>query len=190
MRKFINIVVAVLIITGGLAVVHQVNVNNQQLHLKKIELQNNETKLNKLEQDYLNLGKQKALTEQQVKDLDNQKQQLEQEKARLQQQLQARAELKKRQAVVYAEAPSSSYHGSGDSYLDWIISHESGGNPHAMNSIGACGLGQSLPCSKVLSVCGTLDNVDCQIQWVRNYCISRYGSTYQAYLFWQQNHWF
>jgi hypothetical protein len=91
---------------------------------------------------------------------------------------------------VAAPAPISTYHGSGDQYLDWIIQHESGGNPYAMNSIGACGLGQSLPCSKVLGVCGTLDNVACQIEWVRNYCNSAYGSTYNAYLFWQAHSWY
>jgi hypothetical protein len=87
-------------------------------------------------------------------------------------------------------APISTYSGSGDPSLDWIIQHESGGNPYAMNSIGACGLGQSLPCSKVLGVCGSLDNVACQIEWVRSYCNSRYGSTYNAYLFWQANNWY
>lgn len=82
------------------------------------------------------------------------------------------------------------FNGSGDYALDWIISHESGGNPYAMNSIGACGLAQSLPCSKVLGACGSLDNVQCQIDWVRSYCISRYGSTEAAMSFWQQNQWY
>ena len=88
------------------------------------------------------------------------------------------------------EPPVSTYSGSGDEYLDFIISHESGGNPYAYNPSGACGLGQSLPCSKVLSVCGSLDNVSCQIEWVRNYCTQRYGSTYDCYLFWINNRWY
>lgn len=92
--------------------------------------------------------------------------------------------------VKTAPSGSNVFNGSGDYYLDWIISHESGGNPYAVNSIGACGLGQSLPCSKVLSVCGSLDNVSCQIDWVRNYCISRYGSTLAAYNFWVANRWY
>ena len=93
-------------------------------------------------------------------------------------------------AVTAPPSGSNVFNGSGDYYLDWIISHESGGNPYAMNSIGACGLGQSLPCSKVLGACGSLDNVQCQIDWVRNYCISRYGSTLAAYNFWQVHNWY
>lgn len=86
--------------------------------------------------------------------------------------------------------PSVGYSGTGDYYLDWIIAHESGGNPYAVNPIGACGLGQSLPCSKVLNACGSLSNVSCQIEWVRSYCISAYGSTYNAFLFWQVHSWY
>ncbi len=89
------------------------------------------------------------------------------------------------------EAPKAvTYSTTEDEALNWIIAHESGGNPHAMNPSGACGLGQSLPCSKVLSVCGSLDNVPCQVQWVRDYCISRYGSTIAAMQFWQAHNWY
>lgn len=86
-----------------------------------------------------------------------------------------------------AVAPvNASYSGSGDQYLDYIISHESSGNPFAVNSIGACGLFQALPCSKLGC---DLANIQCQIDWGRNYAISRYGSTYAAYVFWVNNHW-
>ena len=86
--------------------------------------------------------------------------------------------------------PKQAYDGTNDENLNWIISHESGGNPYAMNSIGACGLGQSLPCSKVLGKCGSLDNVACQIEWVREYCVGRYGSTANAKSFWEVNRWY
>lgn len=86
--------------------------------------------------------------------------------------------------VVTYTAPTvnSSYSGTGDQYLDWIISRESGGNAFAVNpSSGACGLAQELPCGK--SGC-TLGDAACEINWMRSYCISRYGSTYNAYLYW------
>jgi len=85
-------------------------------------------------------------------------------------------------APVYV-APVSSYSGTGDSSLDWIIAHESGGNAYAVNPhSGACGIAQELPCGK--SGC-TLGDAQCEINWMRNYCIVRYGSTYNAMLYWQ-----
>lgn len=82
--------------------------------------------------------------------------------------------------------PTSAYNGSGDPYLDWIIQKESSGNQFAVNSIGACGLFQALPCSKLGC---DLSDVPCQLAWGRNYAISRYGSTYGAYLAWQRQGW-
>lgn len=81
-----------------------------------------------------------------------------------------------------APAINSAYSGTGDQYLDWIISRESGGNAFAVNpSSGACGIAQELPCGK--SGC-SLGDAACEINWMRNYCIQRYGSTYNAYLYW------
>lgn len=85
--------------------------------------------------------------------------------------------------AVYVAPAVSSYSGTGDSSLDWIISHESGGNAFAVNaSSGACGLAQELPCGKSGCVLG---DAQCEINWMRNYCIERYGSTYLAMLYWQ-----
>lgn len=156
----------------------------------------------KLEQTYiqLNVSKEKLQKEINAHHLNNtqQEQQIKQLNEQLKAAQEARA-ARQSSAIAYAAemplqpsyvAPVSSYTGSGDPNLDYIIAHESSGNPYAVNSIGACGLGQSLPCSKVLSACGTLSNVDCQINWVRDYCISRYGSTYNAYIFWRNNQWY
>ncbi len=85
------------------------------------------------------------------------------------------------------EAPKAAVVHSDDYYLDWIAQHESSNNPYAINEIGACGLYQSLPCSKVLSKCGSLDNVACQQEWGLEYALSRYGSTEAAFNFWQAN---
>lgn len=87
------------------------------------------------------------------------------------------------EAVYVAPAVTSSYSGTGDPYLDWIISHESGGNAFAVNpTSGACGIAQELPCGKSGCVLG---DAACEINWMRNYCIVRYGSTYLAMLYWQ-----
>jgi hypothetical protein len=54
--------------------------------------------------------------------------------------------------------------------VEQLINGESGWNPYAINkSSGACGLFQSLPCSKVLSVAGNLDNIDGQVRWGVDY---------------------
>jgi hypothetical protein len=72
----------------------------------------------------------------------------------------------------------------------FIFAHESSNNPHAINaSSGACGLGQAWPCSKLLNVCGTLSNVDCQIKFFNTYAIERYGSWQGAVNFWKANNW-
>lgn len=83
-------------------------------------------------------------------------------------------------------ASVSTYTTSGDQYLDWIIQHESSGNPYAVNEIGACGLYQALPCSKMGC---RLSDVPCQLVWGKQYAISRYGSTYAAMVWWQSHRW-
>lgn len=72
-----------------------------------------------------------------------------------------------------------------------LVRVESNFDPYAVNpSSGACGLGQSLPCSKLLNVCGSLDDIDCQIKWVVDYCNERYGSVALAWQNWQSHGWY
>ncbi len=72
-----------------------------------------------------------------------------------------------------------------------IVKHESGFNHTVYNrgGSGACGLPQSLPCSKLLNKCGTLENIDCQIEWILDYTDNRYGTPNEAWVFWQDNRW-
>lgn len=84
--------------------------------------------------------------------------------------------------------------GIGDSdfgYVDYIISHESGWNYHAVNrSSGAYGLPQSLPAGKLASAgADWRDNPVTQLRWANNYAVGRYGSWEAAYHFWTVNHW-
>jgi hypothetical protein len=73
---------------------------------------------------------------------------------------------------------------------NYIYMHESSMRLDAVNPIGACGLGQSLPCSKLESACPDWrTNYECQDAWFSNYAISRYGSWANAYNFWLRNRW-
>lgn len=57
--------------------------------------------------------------------------------------------------------------------VEYIIDHESHFNPQIVNpSSGACGIGQALPCSKMGC---SLDNVDCQVNWLVGYFQNHYG---------------
>lgn len=84
--------------------------------------------------------------------------------------------------------------GIGDAdfgYVDYIISHESGWDYHAVNrSSGAYGLPQSLPAGKLASAgADWRDNPVTQLRWANNYAVGRYGSWEAAYRYWAANHW-
>lgn len=75
------------------------------------------------------------------------------------------------------------------SYVDFIVSKESGWNPSATNaSSGACGLAQALPCSKIGGA-GGYDPVTA-LRWQKDYVEQRYGGYDGAYAFWTANHWY
>lgn len=85
---------------------------------------------------------------------------------------------------------SASRIGSGDySYVDYIMSHESGWRPGAISANRCYGLGQS--CSGSLSnACPNWANDPvCQLNFFDSYATSRYGSWAGAYNFWQANRW-
>ncbi len=72
----------------------------------------------------------------------------------------------------------------------WLIGKESGCNPGSVNrSSGACGIPQALPCSKLkcpLDASGAV----CQIKWMENYVMGRYGSWAQARAFHSSRGWY
>lgn len=105
-----------------------------------------------------------------------------------------------------AEAPAPAFNPSGSKadwmraagigdadfvYVDYIISHESGWDYHAVNrSSGAYGLPQSLPAGKLASAgADWRDNPVTQLRWADNYAVGRYGSWEAAYRYWAANHW-
>lgn len=76
-------------------------------------------------------------------------------------------------------------------FVDFIIQKESRWNPHAVNSTsGACGYAQSLPCSKLLNRCGSLDNIRCQAEWMKDYIKNRYRIPSVGYSYWLEHNWY
>src|SRR6476620_10863545 len=80
----------------------------------------------------------------------------------------------------------------------FIYMHESGNVPCKINggSINcaghsnlACGIGQALPCSKLLAVCPNLADYACQDDWFTRYALNRYGSWVGARTFWISHRW-
>ena len=70
--------------------------------------------------------------------------------------------------------------------VEHIGAKESSWNAFAVNSIGACGLFQALPCSKMNC---ELSDIPCQVRWATNYATQRYGNWHNAYNFWLKNKW-
>lgn len=72
-----------------------------------------------------------------------------------------------------------------------LMGKESGLNPYAVNKTsGACGIPQAYPCSKLLSVIGSLDNVPGQIAWLLDYVARRYGTPSKPLAFHRSNGWY
>ncbi len=78
------------------------------------------------------------------------------------------------------------------SAFDFIITRESGWNPRAVNaSSGACGLGQSLPCSKMAGYgADYATNGTVQVNWTIDYIKNRYGNPNGARVFWNSHNWY
>lgn len=69
-----------------------------------------------------------------------------------------------------------------------LIARESSFNPLAINpTSGACGLAQALPCEKMDC---ELSDVDCQLKWIDEYIINRYGTLEKALDFHDKNGWY
>lgn len=90
-------------------------------------------------------------------------------------------------ALMAAAGIASSDYG----FVDFIISHESGWRPGAVNSYsGAYGLCQSLPASKMASAgADYLTNPVTQLRWCSGYASGRYGSWAGAYNAWLAQGW-
>ena len=80
---------------------------------------------------------------------------------------------------------------SGDQLIafDNILKKEAGYRVDAVNEIGACGMGQANPCSKMNC---PLDEsgIECQFQWIVGYINRRYGDPLTAWNFHLENNWY
>lgn len=88
-------------------------------------------------------------------------------------------------------ATANRFGSSQVSAMRTLMSEESGLNPYVINpTSGACGIPQALPCSKLLTVIGSLDNVSGQIEWLLGYVANRYGTPSNALAFHRVNNWY
>lgn len=195
MRKHLILISICLVLTGAIA--FQIVKVNKEF----------ETKLNRIKADGIKL-EQLRLQEQKAKEA----QQKEAENARnaeIQKQiedLKSRVEAKKQSTIakkvvptVQAAVPSvggskadwmraAGIPESHWSYVDSIVSRESGWNPNAINrSSGACGLGQQLPCGKWA---GAWNDPVAALRAMTGYVSSRYGGWAGAVAFWNLHHWY
>ena len=194
MKRLLKPFVAVLVVAFAALAIHSVTTTNNRLELRQVELKSSTTQLKTLQVKYDHLNEQlnKALqdgqtTDQQLKQLQDEKQQLEKEKADLEQQV----SLKKaqQQKSVASVGVSATAYAATDPNTDklYIYMRESGNNPGAINaSSGACGLGQALPCSKMPC---SLTDYACQDNYFTGYALARYGSWSAARAFWDAHNW-
>jgi hypothetical protein len=76
-----------------------------------------------------------------------------------------------------------------------LLRRESGNNRLAVNSSsGACGLGQALPCSKMLNAIGVATlaeaSYEAQLAWMMSYITNRYGTVENALAFHNAHNWY
>lgn len=167
---------------------------------------------------YTHQEKQKAQLQRTLQELRVKQQQLDsnrqegqknlQEIERLKKELQAKKDGQARALAEAAQRPARARVAVSGTCAEWIaaagitdtvnaselIRRESGCNPNAVNrSSGACGIGQSLPCSKMGPVnpdgTSAVSPVN-QMIWMRNYVYARYGSFSKAVEWHNAHNWY
>lgn len=168
-----------------------------------------ERKTQLLESTRDKLEEHKALTNEQVKKLEQLNEELEKTKREL--------EAKRKTQVAYAATKPKpvvkSYTGTKYDWMrqagipqdqwaavDFIVTRESSWNPNARGPVTnvmhngvlltgqrACGLAQALPCVKVGA---NWNNPVVSLKWQYQYVQARYGGYWGAYNFWKVNHWY
>lgn len=166
-------------------------VNVQQANQKKLEQIIQDTKSN----HQIQLKKQNEESQ-------NQQQKLQQEIEQLKKQVEAKKQSKIAQAVKPVQVAQAAPVGGTKadwmraagipenewSYVDSIVTRESGWNPNAVNkSSGACGLGQQLPCGKWA---GAWNDPVAALRAMSGYVKARYGGWAGAVAFWNANRWY
>jgi len=200
--KVVRVISIATVVLFGLWIATSVERSQAKIRLKEIEIKTvtSQVKDLNLEVDKARQERDAALedkgsTSEQLKITEQKVLEAEQKRKELEAQLQAKLDAQKKN-TAYASAErivgskqdwlvASGIPQSQWSYVDYIISHESGWDPNAVNkSSGACGLGQQLPCGKWSHkwndpVGGLID--------ANTYALSRYGSWARAYSYWQSH---
>ena len=92
----------------------------------------------------------------------------------------------KKHPGVYAKIVE--FFGKDSRVVGELLARESSMNLLAVNSTsGACGLFQAWPCSKLPC---NLEDIDCQMNWGKEYIEDRYGSPANALLFQREMGWY
>lgn len=207
LAKITTAFVAVLILVGFSALAIKSGVGANGIDFSTPKLQSTEAKLKNVNFQYeqLNsqLDKQSSSDKQKIEEL-------KAEKLKLEQQVQAKAEEKEKLRIAAANAantltatahvsaapllPAGSHQDwmaqagidpSNYGYVDYIVSHESGWNPNAVNaSSGACGLGQQLPCGKWAGAWN--DPIAALV--AMNIYVGKFGGWAGAYNYWTVHH--
>lgn len=190
MKKFITFILVLTLVTSIGVLAKNYNFKKIDLQRKSVELESTSAKLKSQELKLRELNSQLD-QELQSKELDKQKiEELEKKRLELEAQLQAKIKAKEEARIAFenqqlikkAQAQADRRCGDND-YAYQIYKQESGCRLDAVNPIGACGLGQSLPCSKLASVCPDWQvDYDCQNAFFTQYAM-QYGGWSQAYSF-------
>jgi len=84
---------------------------------------------------------------------------------------------------------ATKWQGDNLTAFDNIIKKESGYRADAVNEIGAGGICQAYPSTKMPCKLAD-DDLMCQLEWCNNYIVNRYGAPKNAWDFHLENNWF
>jgi hypothetical protein len=200
-RKLAVIILVIAMVTPAVILVRKYEKQykaNQETFQRELKIEQDKHKREIEEQDKASQDK----IEQQKIELESEIERLKQQSAAKKAQSLANAQ-KAAQNVATAVVPHAQAAPSGGkvdwlrasgipesqwSYVDSIVTRESGWNPNAVNKNGgACGLGQQLPCGKWA---GAWNDPVAALKAMNSYVTARYGSWAGAVAFWNANKWY
>lgn len=209
--KILTTTAVALILIVAMVGIRHIDTLNDGIELKKIELQDNSSKLQILNKEYEDLNKQLLKKDADTKKIEQKRKELEKEKLRLEKALQAKLKAKERDIAVKAQRAVTSPVRSQTAYASTstcaelssklsrlgvtgselnsaiiLATRESSCNSGAVNvESGACGEFQSYPCGK-WGTPGTDQYLTNAIQYARD----RYGSYTGALNHSLNNNWY
>jgi len=203
-KRILTTAIVALLIAITMAGLRHIDVLNDGIKLKQIEIKDNSSQLRLLDSKYQKLNDDLLKKDADKAELEKRLQDLQKEREKLQADLQAKREQKAKDIAVKAQqaltAPvrTQTAYASGGSCAEWmaqagipattatnkLILKESNCRPHAVNpTSGACGIAQAYPCAKMKCPLNDSGAV-CQLQWMNTYIVSRYGSWDNALSAW------